>query len=588
MIAFLKGRSILYGVLVANEMVLYLKSAKRKGMIFKVDFEKAYDSVNWNFLLEVLENMGFGIKWRKWIATCLKTSRISILVNGSPTDEFPMQGGPLAPFLFLVVAEGLHIKVEEAIEKGIFKGLKVENGDVSLSIFQYADDVVTFGKWGAENIVNLVKLFRCFYEVSGLKVNLNKCNIFGIGVPEEKVRVGCGSGSLQFVYLGLPVGVSMKRISHWENVVTKLKNKFSNWKAKWLSFGGRLSWVKSVLSSLPLYYFSLFLTPVSVIKISFGGRCLGGSKEPKRGRAWVKWEKVLDAFEWGGLNIGGLGEMNWSLIGKDALWREVIQSIYGESSGLEWGVGHEKWRSSMWRSVINLGRAIDGVGCNFSGSFGKVVGNGCNTKYWEDRWAGGVVLKERFRRLYNLETCKEVLVADRGSFVGDVWGWTWSWRRPPLEREESELLEMSRLIENFKPVPHREDKVDWMLDPVGGYSVKVFRTVLSEKRSERRVEDRRGDPTKWVKEIPSKINVFYWRANLERVPCRVLFDKYGIYLDSTLCPRCNSEVESVPHALFSCKKVKNLWSLVGEMVESRCLIHRLSRGGYGISGSKRS
>ncbi|KAJ9565840.1 hypothetical protein OSB04_001806 [Centaurea solstitialis] len=120
--AFIKGRSILDGVLVANETVAYLKRSKRKGLIFKVDFEKAYDSVNWGFLLDVLEKMGFGVKWRKWVGTCLKTARVSILVNGSPTEEFLMekgirQGDPLAPFLFLVVAEGLHILVEEAIEK---------------------------------------------------------------------------------------------------------------------------------------------------------------------------------------------------------------------------------------------------------------------------------------------------------------------------------------------------------------------------------------------------------------------------------------------------------------------------------------
>lgn len=74
---FIKGRYILDGVLVANETVEFLKKSKKKGLIFKVDFEKAYDSVEWGFLLGVLEEMGFGERWRKWIrlAWCLRRSR---------------------------------------------------------------------------------------------------------------------------------------------------------------------------------------------------------------------------------------------------------------------------------------------------------------------------------------------------------------------------------------------------------------------------------------------------------------------------------------------------------------------------------
>ncbi|KAJ9567283.1 hypothetical protein OSB04_003249 [Centaurea solstitialis] len=586
--AFLKGRSILDGVLVANETVSFLKSSRKKGLIFKVDFEKAYDSVSWEFLLDMLEKMGFGRKWRNWVWTCLKSSRISILVNGSPTEEFSMekgirQGDPMAPFLFLVVAEGLHIMVEEAIGRGLFKGLKVGNGGVVLSHLQYADDVLFFGEWGAENIVNLIKLLKCFHAVSGLKVNINKCNIFGIGIPEEEVVgwarvIGCGSGSLPFIYLGLPVGASMKRVSHWEKIIIKFKNKLSSWKAKWLSFGGRLSLVKSVLSSLPLYYFSLFHAPVSVIKLlervrsnffwGVGGSP-GESKVIKKGRAWVKWDKVLESFEWGGLNVGGLREMNWSLIGKwwlgdrGSLWRNIIQSIYGEKGGLELGSGGVSRGSSVWRAVINMGRVIDGTGCNFSRSFGKIVGNGGSTKFWEDRWVGGEVLKERFPRLYNLETCKGALVADRGSVVGSEWVWKWNWRRLPFGREVSELEEMIKWIENFKPVVDCDDKLIWLLEPQGGFSVKALRTILGEKRSRLSAGSGRGQPTSWVKSIPSKINVFFWKAKLERLPCRVLLDKYGFDLDSILCPRCNQEVESVHHALFTCEKVKNLWLLVG-------------------------
>lgn len=89
--------------MVANEVVQWWKLSKQRGVILKLDFEKAYDSVNWGFLFSMMSNFGFGEKWIGWIKECLFSSRISVLVNGSPTDEFSPQKGlrqwdPLSPF----------------------------------------------------------------------------------------------------------------------------------------------------------------------------------------------------------------------------------------------------------------------------------------------------------------------------------------------------------------------------------------------------------------------------------------------------------------------------------------------------------
>lgn len=81
-------RYILDGVLVANETVDFVEKMKSKGLIFKVDFEKAFDSLNWEYLFDILRCMGFGARWRGWIKSCLCSSSISVLVNGSPAEEF--------------------------------------------------------------------------------------------------------------------------------------------------------------------------------------------------------------------------------------------------------------------------------------------------------------------------------------------------------------------------------------------------------------------------------------------------------------------------------------------------------------------
>ncbi|GJZ99011.1 putative ribonuclease H-like domain-containing protein [Tanacetum coccineum] len=115
-------RFILDGILITNDTIEYLKRKKDNGLIFKDDFEKAYDNINWAFLSNMMGKIGFGDKWCKWIENCLKSSSMSILVNGSPTDEFGLergvrQGDPLSPLLFILAMEGLNALVSEAVEK---------------------------------------------------------------------------------------------------------------------------------------------------------------------------------------------------------------------------------------------------------------------------------------------------------------------------------------------------------------------------------------------------------------------------------------------------------------------------------------
>lgn len=91
--AYIKGRQITDGILIANELVSWAKREQRPLLLLKVDFVKAFDSISWAFLKSVLYQMNFGTTWRKWIMRCLQSARLSILVNGSPTHEISMQRG---------------------------------------------------------------------------------------------------------------------------------------------------------------------------------------------------------------------------------------------------------------------------------------------------------------------------------------------------------------------------------------------------------------------------------------------------------------------------------------------------------------
>jgi hypothetical protein len=146
--SFVKNRQILDGILIANEVVDEARKAKKELMLFKVDFEKAYDSVDWGYLDAVMQKMAFSVLWRKWIKECVSTATASILVNGSPTDQFPLQrglrqGDPLSPFLFLLAAEGLNVMMTSAVRNNFFTGITVGNSiSVVASHLQFADDTL--------------------------------------------------------------------------------------------------------------------------------------------------------------------------------------------------------------------------------------------------------------------------------------------------------------------------------------------------------------------------------------------------------------------------------------------------------------
>jgi hypothetical protein len=120
--AFVKGKQILDGILGANEAVDEARRLHKEMLLFKVDFEKAYDFVDLNYLDTVMLKMNFPM-WQKWIYECVGTATASVLVNGCPTDEFLMerglhQGGPLSPFLFLLVAKGFNILMQTLLITG--------------------------------------------------------------------------------------------------------------------------------------------------------------------------------------------------------------------------------------------------------------------------------------------------------------------------------------------------------------------------------------------------------------------------------------------------------------------------------------
>nr|GEW47712.1 RNA-directed DNA polymerase, eukaryota [Tanacetum cinerariifolium] len=334
-----KNRHILDGPFILNEALAWCKRKKKQALIFKVDFAKAYDFVRWDFLLDALHAFGFGPRWCTWIRGIFSSNMASILVNGSPTVEFPIfcglkQGDPLAPLLFILVMKTLHISVSRAVNDGVFKG-----------------------EWSDDNLAILIRILQCFQLASGLKINVQKSQVLGVGVSLDIVNqgasiIGCSVMHAPFKYLGV------------------------TWKVKTLFIGGRLTLLKSVLGAVPLYTMSIYKAPKGVlhememIQNSF----FNGADSADRKITWVAWDKVLASKKHGGLGVSSYYALNRALLLK-------------------------------WVQVLSL------KGFDFLSHCKIRVGNDLNARFWLDTWIMDLPLSIRFPRIYALERIKEVSVA---------------------------------------------------------------------------------------------------------------------------------------------------------------------------------
>ncbi|GKV35031.1 hypothetical protein SLEP1_g43351 [Rubroshorea leprosula] len=494
--AFIEGRQLVDGVLVANEAVDGVRKRKSRCFIFKIDFEKAYDNVSWPFLDYMMERMGFDTVWRGWISECLKSKTVSILVNGSTTKEFAMsrglrQGDPLSPFLFLMVAEALNGLTSVAVSKGFFRGAKIGDGELEISHLQFADNTLFMGEATKNNIWTVKCIMRAFELVSGLKVNYRKSSLIGINTDDEWIEkmawlLNCKTDVLPCKYLGVPLGANPRRLVTWKPLIETFRRKLSAWKGRFLSLGGRITLINSVLSSLPVFLMSFYLPPKHVIyeldKIR--RNFLWGGVEEGRKIAWVSWDRVCCSKKEGGLGVKNLRWFNMALLGKwwarlvvegeKGLWSRVLLEKYGGKEGnwLSWLRESRGLGSSWWNDVCKLNRGLDG----------------------KDEW-----LFSNFK--LNLGDGKSVSIYDMGHWVDGCWVWRFQWRRRLRAWEEDKLKQLIKAIQHIKPTQDKKDNWSWRLHGEGKYTTTSAYEQLVKKEDNRLMDYRKL----WSAQVPSKV-----------------------------------------------------------------------------------
>ncbi|XP_059302007.1 uncharacterized protein LOC132053931 [Lycium ferocissimum] len=344
---FILGRRIFDNIILAHELVkAYTRKHISAKCMIKIDMQKAYDSMEWVYMEQILEMLGFPTRFRGWLMQCVTTVNYTNLVNGTPTTPFDAakglrQGDPISPFLFAIVMEYLSRNLNTLKFDKAFK-FHPKCARLGITHLSFTDDLLLFSRGDLNSSAALHKAFITFSQASDLQANLNKSSVYFGGVTTI-----VQDDILQ--HLGYTTGIT-KRVTSWI--------------AKKLSYARRVHLVQSVLFGIQAYWAQLFILPVKVVKAleAYCRSYVWSGINTITKKALVSWEKVCTPKASGGPNLTNLQMWNhaaiiklcWDLASKqDRLWIKWIHAYYVKNQEFATMVipGHASWMV-IWKGLI--------------------------------------------------------------------------------------------------------------------------------------------------------------------------------------------------------------------------------------------
>ncbi|GKA07108.1 RNA-directed DNA polymerase, eukaryota, reverse transcriptase zinc-binding domain protein, partial [Tanacetum coccineum] len=226
----------------------------------------------------------------------------------------------------------------------------------------------------------------------------------------------------------------------------------------------------------------------------------------------------------------------------------VIKGIHGNDGNLGRKVSNQ--HPSLWLDIIKEVNLLRNRGIDLMSFLQRKMGNGEESLFWNDKWRGDNTLKVSFPRVYLLETQKHITVAHKLSHSE----LSSSFRRMP--RSGIEEAQYKHLIESVQGVSltNAKDSCRWTLEGSGEFSVSSTRKYIDDQTLAVV-----SSKTRWIKEVPIKVNILAWKVKINGLPTRLNLSKRGIDIDSILCPICEQHVESVSHTFFTCQLSREIF-----------------------------
>lgn len=380
----------------------------------------------------------------------------------------------MSPLLFNLVADALNQSLQKLQSAGILSGLGNFGPLGPVLNLQFADDTLLFLK-AEPKIIEALKLHLIAFEnLSGMKINYAKSEMVPLNLNPAEGEVlasifGCKTAKLPLTYLGLPLHFKKPSIKDWQVVIDKITSRIQGWKGKLLSYGGRLILLNSVISSIPIYWLSVFKMPSKVRDridqlrkrfLWYGGHAV------KKKYYLVSWETVCKSKSQGGLGIIDLKRLNQALLAKwwirfqdpsiSGLWKTILLAKYGQS-------GYSSTCSSFWAGILK-GTAVVELGLT------RHLGNGSTIKFWTDRWCSEHPLSLLYPNLFQHSSDPDLLVVE--AFENSSLQLHFTRQLTGILLTEWHSLH-TQLI-NCTPNPSISDTLSWRWSNIGAFSVHSF------------------------------------------------------------------------------------------------------------------
>eukprot|EP00253_Pinus_taeda_P003328 PITA_03328 len=530
---FLSNRQIHDSIILVQEAIHSSISRQEKGFVLKLDLANAFDRVRHSFLFAVLRKIGFSSSFISTIAACISDPWISPLINGRACDAFQSsrglrQGCPLSPYLFILMADSISRALDYNRRVGLISGIKYGNGVKNINHSQFADDTLLIGGASTTIAKRFKALLDKFMEFSGGEINYQKSCIYSWNISTQTAHSIANIFGVahkvnwdHFTYLGMPVSMGSLKANTWNEILDKVKRKIQQWGTQLLNPAGRIILLKSGISSLPLYRFTLYQAPASFhYKLETAIRNFlwqGGKKEKNR------FNLVLECKY--------LSSKRQNLLETDIPIREATK---------------------IWQLCK---KAIPHLSHNTS----KVPRGGDSIDFATDKIMGLPPLNsfdEAIPIIHHLN-CKGIQKLHQISKWDDNTGAWIGWDFPPIPPVlEPSLKILQNNLQNRAPIKKgAADGFRW--DPTGSnYSIKSGYQYICN--------DIHQTPTWihwriiWNSEAIPKVKFFNWLLLKGKVLTAENLNKRGINGPSR-CPNCCSAEETIQHLFLDCPFAKQCW-----------------------------